>query len=106
MEITLLYSATDDDDTNTDFRDVVLNPTDDDGVEIPPPSNEKVKVAIMRLKNFYAIGPDEEGMLNDWNLNVLCPVLKKTDVTICAHHRSIAFSQSHIKFLHSHYVND
>ena len=37
-----------DDDTNTAFRNV-LNPIDDDGVEIPPPSHEKLKVAIMRL---------------------------------------------------------
>ena len=46
-----------DDDTNTAFRDVP-NPIDDDGVEIPPLSQEEVKVAIMRLKNIKGTGPD------------------------------------------------
>ena len=35
-----------DDNTNAAFRDV-LNPIDDDIVEIPPPSHEEVEVAIM-----------------------------------------------------------
>ena len=97
--------------TNTASRDVVPNPIDDDGVEIPPPSHEEVKVAITLLKNNKAAGPDglpaelfkigcnelvgrmhqliykiwlEESMPNDWNLSVLCPVLKKGDPTICA----------------------
>ena len=39
------------DDNNTAFRDVVPNPIDNDGVEVPPPRNKKVKVANMRLKN-------------------------------------------------------
>ena len=38
-----------DDDTNTVFRDVVPKSIEDDVVEIPPPSHEKVKVAITRL---------------------------------------------------------
>ena len=46
------------DDTNTAFRDVDPNLIDDDDVEIPPPSHEEVKVAIMRLKNNKAAGPD------------------------------------------------
>ena len=28
-------------------------------------------------------------MPNDWNLSVLCPVLKKVDPTICANYRGI-----------------
>ena len=52
---TLLQS---DDDTNTAFMNVVHNPIDDDGVEIPPPSHEGVNVAITRLKNNKAAGPD------------------------------------------------
>ena len=94
-----------DDNTNAAFRDV-LNPIDDNGVEISPPSYEELKVAIMRLKNNKAAGPDdlpaelfktgcnelvgcmhqlsykkwlEESVPNDWNLSVLCPVLKKGD---------------------------
>ena len=39
-----------DDDTNIAFKDIVPNPIDNDGVEIPPPSHEEVKVAIMWLK--------------------------------------------------------
>ena len=106
-----------DDDTNTGFRDVALNPIDDDGVEIPPFSYEEVKVAITWLKNNKVAGPDglpaelfttacnelvvrmhqliykiwlEESMSNDWNLRVLCPVLKKADPTICANYRDIS----------------
>ena len=45
-----------DDDANTAFRDVVPNPSGDDGVEIPPPSHEPFKVTIMRLKNNKAAG--------------------------------------------------
>ena len=33
-------------------------PIDDDGVEIPPPSHNEVRVAIQRLKNNKAAGPD------------------------------------------------
>ncbi|XP_062141893.1 uncharacterized protein LOC133849871 [Drosophila sulfurigaster albostrigata] len=31
----------------------------------------------------------EESMPNDWNLSVLCPVLKKGDPTICTNYRGI-----------------
>ena len=94
-----------DDDTNTAFRDVIPKPIDDDGLEIPLPSHEEVKIAIMRLRNNKAVGPDglpdelyktrcnelhqliykiwlEVCMPNDWNLNVLCPILRKGDPTI------------------------
>ena len=43
---------------DTAYRDVVPNPTDDDGVEISPPSHGEVKVAIMRLKNIKRAGTD------------------------------------------------
>ena len=93
-----------DNGTNTACRDVVPNPINDNGVEIPPPSHEEVKVAIMRLKNNKAAGSDglpaelfktgcnklvgrmhqliykiwlEKSIPKDWNLSVLCPVLKK-----------------------------
>ena len=36
--------------------DDVLNPTDDDGLEIPLPSYEEVKVAIIRFKSNEAAG--------------------------------------------------
>ena len=82
--------------TNIAFRYVVPNPIDDDDVEIPPPSHDEVNVAIMRLKNNKAAGPDrlpaelfktgrndlvgrmhlliykiwlEESMTNFWNLS-------------------------------------
>ena len=29
----------------------------------------------------------EESMPNDWNLSLLCPVLKKGDPTLCANYR-------------------
>ena len=41
MEATLLYSL-----------------QGDGGMEIPPPSHEEVKVAVMSLKNNKATGPD------------------------------------------------
>ena len=47
-----------DDDTNTEFRDIVPNPIDDDGVEIPLPSHKEVKVVVMRLTNNKAADPD------------------------------------------------
>ena len=46
-----------DDNTNTALRDVP-NPIDDDDVEIPPPSHEEVKVAVMRFKNNKVAGSD------------------------------------------------
>ena len=42
---------------STRLRDVT-NPTDLAGMEMPSPSHEEVKVAIMRLKNHKAAGPD------------------------------------------------
>ena len=33
-------------------------PIEDDGVEIPPPSHNEASVAIQRLKNNKAAGPD------------------------------------------------
>ena len=120
----------DDDDTNAAFRDVVQNLIDDDdGMEIPPPSHEEVKVAITRLKNNKAASRDgfpaelfktgcnelvgryrqliykiwlEESMSNNWNLSVLCPVLKKGEPTTGVK----AFNLSHIRFLHAYCVND
>ena len=92
-------------------------PIDDDGVEIPPPSHNEVRVALQRLKNNKAAGTDglpaelfkaggddlvrsmhklickiwlQESLPSDWNLSALCPVLKKADPTICANYRSIS----------------
>ena len=46
-----------DENTNTAFREVP-NQIDEYCVEIPPPSHDEIKVAIMRLKNNKAVGPD------------------------------------------------
>ena len=78
-------------------------PIDDDGVEIPPPSHNEVRVAIQRLKNnkaagtnglpseLFKAGGDElvRSMPSDWNLSALCPVLKKGDPAICANYERI-----------------
>ena len=91
-------------------------PIDDDGVEIPPPSHNEIRVAIQQLKNNKTAEPDglpaalfkasgdelvrskheliyriwlEESMPSDWNLSALCPALKKGDHTICASYRAI-----------------
>ena len=75
---------------------------DDDGVEIPPPSHNEVRVAIQRLKNNKAAGTElfkaggdelvrnmhqlmyriwlEQSMPSDWNLSALCRVQKKRDM--------------------------
>ena len=98
MKETLLYSA-----TSRWWHQHHL--FDGDGVKIPP-SHYEVKVAIMRLKSNKAASHKlfktdsnelerymhqliykiwlEQIMTNDWNLNVLCPVLNmetKRDVT-------------------------
>ena len=111
-----------------------MRPINDDGMEIPSPSQEKVKVSIMRLKNNKAAGSDglpaellktgcnelvgrmhrlifkiwlEESMYNDWNLSFLYSVLKKRDSKLCANYRGLShiFSLSHIRFLQAYYVN-
>ncbi|XP_050745358.1 uncharacterized protein LOC127011601 [Drosophila biarmipes] len=92
-------------------------PPIDDNVDIPLPNHDEVRVAKTRLKNNKATGADglpaelfkagveelircmhqllcriwlEESMSNDWNLSVLCPVLKKGDPTICVNYRGIS----------------
>ena len=47
-----------DDDANTAFRYIVPNPIIDNDMEIPPSSHEEIKVAVVRLKNIKAAGPD------------------------------------------------
>ena len=95
---------------------LILPPIDDDGVVISSPNHNEVEVDIQRLKNNKAAGPNglpvelfkaggdelvrsmhqhickiwpEESMPSDWNLSVLCPVLKKGDHTICPNYRRI-----------------
>ena len=57
------------DDSNTAFRDIVPNPIDDAGMEIPPPIHEEVKGAIIHLKNNKAADP------NGLPLNCLIPAV-------------------------------
>ena len=88
-------------------------PNDDNGVEIPPPSHNDVRVAIQRLKNNKTVWPDllpaevfkaggnelvrsmhrliciiwlEESMPSDWNISTL----KNGDPTIYANYRGIS----------------
>ena len=92
-------------------------PLDDEGVDISPHSHNEVRVAIQLLKNnkaagtydliaeLFKTGGDElvtsmhkficriwleKSNPCDWNLSVLCPVLKKGDPTICANFRGIS----------------
>ncbi|XP_062135135.1 uncharacterized protein LOC133844877 [Drosophila sulfurigaster albostrigata] len=92
-----------DDGTNPAIGGSSPIPPIDDNVDIPLPSHDEVRVAIMRLKNNKAAGADglpaelfkaggeelircmhqlfckiwlEESMPNDWNLSVLCPHIK------------------------------
>ena len=97
-------------------------------MEIPPPTYDEISVAIQRLKNNKAAGPDglnaeqfkaggnelvgcmhqlicrtwvEESMPNDWNLSVLSPVLKKRGPTVCANYRGISLLPIAYKVLSS-----
>ena len=98
-------------------EDSELAPIDDDGLEIPLPSHNELRVAIQRLKNNKAAGPDglpaelfkaggdelvssmhqlicriwlEGSMPSDLNLSARWPVLKTEDPTICANYRGIS----------------
>ncbi|XP_060665548.1 uncharacterized protein LOC132797786 [Drosophila nasuta] len=117
-----------DDGTNPAIGGSNPIPPIDDNVDIPLPSHDEVRVAIMRLKNNKAAGADglpaelfkaggeelircmhqlfcriwlEESMPNDWNLSVLCPVLKKGDPTICTNYRGISLIAISYKVLSS-----
>ena len=103
-------------------------PPIDDNLDVPPPSHDEVRVAIQRLKNSKAAGADglpaelfktggdvligsmhqlickiwlAESMPDDWNLSVLCPVLKKGDPTICTNYRGISLLTIAYKVLSS-----
>ena len=79
-------------------------PIDDDGIEIPPPSHNEVRIAMQQLKNkkaarldglpaeLFKAGGDEfaRSMSSDWNLSALCPALKTADPTINAYYRGIS----------------
>ncbi|XP_060665808.1 uncharacterized protein LOC132798106, partial [Drosophila nasuta] len=117
-----------DDGTNPAIGGSSPIPPIDDNVDIPLPSHDEVRVAIMRLKNNKAAGADglpaelfkaggeelircmhqlfckiwvEDSMPNDWNLSVLCPVLKKGDPTICTNYRGISLIAISYKVLSS-----
>ncbi|XP_062137632.1 uncharacterized protein LOC133846936 [Drosophila sulfurigaster albostrigata] len=117
-----------DDGTNPAIGGSSPIPPIDDNVDIPLPSHDEVRVAIMRLKNNKAAGADglptelfkagdeelircmhqlfckiwlEESMPNDWNLSVLCPVLKKGDPTISTNYRGISLIAISYKVLSS-----
>ena len=104
-------------DINSATRDSEPATIDNDGLEIPLPSHNEIRVAIQRLKNNKTAGPDglpaelfqaggdellssmhqliyriwlEKSMPSDWNLSALCSVLKKGDPTICANHLGIS----------------
>ena len=93
-----------------------ITPIVDDGLDCLPPSQTEVRRAKSRLKNNKAAGADglpaelfkfggeelitsmhqllrtvwlNECMPDDWNLSVLCPVLKKCDPSVCSNNRGI-----------------
>ena len=105
-----------------------IQPIDDDVIEVPPPSHDEVRVAVQRLKKNKEAGADglpaelckaggdeligcmhqliskiwlAESMPDDWNLSVLCPILKKGDPTICANYRGISLISIAYKVLSS-----
>ena len=55
---TLILLRSDDYTNSTSKDDDVPNSINDDGMEILPPRNEEVQVAILRLKNNKAAGSD------------------------------------------------
>ena len=47
-------------------------PIDDDGIEVPPPSHNEIRVAIKRLKNNKATGPDGLPLLSCLRPEAMC----------------------------------
>ena len=103
-------------------------PIVDDGIVVPLPDHDEVRIAITRLKNNKAAGADglpaelfkhggeelvrcmhqllckiwsDESMPADWNLSVLCPIHKKGDPAICANYRGISLLNIAYKVLAS-----
>ncbi|XP_067633297.1 uncharacterized protein [Eurosta solidaginis] len=87
---------------------------DGDGIDIPPPVYDEVRITITRLKNNKTAGADglpaelfkyggeklvrrmhqllrkqwaDECMPDDWNLCILCPVHEKGDTANCTNYR-------------------
>nr|XP_043068191.1 uncharacterized protein LOC122321607 [Drosophila bipectinata] len=63
-------------------------------IEVPIPSHIEVKDAIQRLKNNKSAGADglpaELLKAADWNLSMICPILKKGDATVRTNYRGIS----------------
>ncbi|XP_043064095.1 uncharacterized protein LOC122320085 [Drosophila ficusphila] len=97
-------------------------------IDVPTPSHAEVKDAIQRLKNNKSAGADglpaelfkaagdmlvgsmhqliskiwrTESMPEDWNLSMICPVLKKGDATLRTNYRGISLLPVAYKVLSS-----
>ena len=57
-------------------------------------------------KHEFGCRGNEESMSNDWNLSVLCPILKKGHSSIWANYRGISFLPIAYKSLQVYCVND
>ncbi|XP_055843121.1 uncharacterized protein LOC129909960 [Episyrphus balteatus] len=110
-----LYNG--DDEANPAQRQIAPFNIDDEGQHFRPPDLEEVKAVISKLKSNKAAGADglaaelfkaagddlvrsmhqlicriwsEESMSTEWNLSIVCPILKKGDPLTCANYRGIS----------------